>query len=408
MISFDEALSLVLARSVPLGTITVDLDQSLGYTTALPLIAPFALPLFDNSKVDGYGVRIADVAEASTEVPAQLQLDGVVRAGQHPEFVLMPGSAVKMFTGAEIPSGVEAVIMQEQVREQESVYIEAPVREGENIRQCGEEFRQGDEVLPAQSLITPAVIGLMAAFGYTLCEVYRKPSIALLATGDEIVPTGEPLRPGHIYDTNTPALKAGLKAIGIDDVHVWRTGDSEASIRQHISDALHNYDIIITAGGVSVGEYDFVKESCQQLGVKMQFWQVAIKPGKPVYFGTFRDAAQETKLVFGLPGNPVSALVTFEQLVKPALFKIMGRRDFLPMLFRATLLKELRKPEGRLEFVRGKLRVNDGSMEVMPLRGQESHMLGGLALSNCLIHFPAAEEMLLPDAVVNVQLASWA
>lgn len=407
MTPFDEALAVVLGHVHPLGTETMTLGRMLGSFLAEPVVAPADIPLFDNSAMDGFGVHLADVAGATPQRPARLHLWAAIRAGDPAGEALPQGAAVRIFTGAPSPAGVEAVVMREDCEEAAGeVRVKRAMRPGENIRHRGGEFRQGDRALPAGIRANPAVIGLLATFGYAEWPVYRKPAVALVATGSELVPPGRPLPPGGVYDANTPVLAAALEAMGIDRVTQARAPDDPAALKEAIARALADADAVISLGGVSVGDCDYVKEVCADLGVHRHLWRVAMKPGKPFYFGTLPAAASQ-KLVFGLPGNPVSALVTFHELVKPALLRMMGAADVSRPLLPATLLSGLHKAAGRMEFVRGVAAVQEGRLAVRPTTGQESHMLGGLAAADCLIRFPQDAERLEPGDPVEIELLRW-
>ncbi|MHB9132455.1 MAG: molybdopterin molybdotransferase MoeA [Armatimonadota bacterium] len=407
MISFAEAHSIVLAHAHPLDTTSLPLEQLPSAYLAEPVIATADMPLFDNSAVDGYGVRLADVEGTSAESPACLRVCATIRAGDAACEAFASGLAVKVLTGAPVPAWVEAVVMREDCAESPGkVAVKRQPRAGENIRRRGEEFSQGEEVLPAGMRITPAVIGVLATCGYAQFPVYRKPRVALIVTGNELVDPGQPLGPGQIYDSNSYMLVDALREMGIHEPLHSRAADDPALLREQLSNALANADVVITVGGVSVGDYDFVKEVCEELGVVTQCWKVAIKPGKPFYFGTRANANGE-KLVCGLPGNPVSALVTFHELVKPALLRMMGAAEVCPPMLIATLTKSLRKKAGRMEFVRGFASARDGQLVVEPTVGQDSHMLGGMAKANCLIHFPQEANALAVGDTVDIELLGW-
>ncbi|HWR83925.1 MAG TPA: gephyrin-like molybdotransferase Glp [Candidatus Deferrimicrobium sp.] len=404
MIPFEEARSIVLQHAGPMPVTTVKLQELRGYCLARRVVATCALPRFDNSAVDGYGVRLADTAGASPESPVHLRVLATLPAGVHRSITLEAGTAVKIFTGGVVPRNADAVVMREEIEKAEGLVLQRPARPGENIRRKGEEFQKRDEVLPAGTPVTPAVIGILATFGYSAFRVYGKPRVAVIVTGDELVSPGKPIRRGQIYDSVSPSLAASLRNVGVTEVSMYRCKDTLNLLERRLAGLMKKADVILTTGGVSMGDYDFVKAACEAVGVKTHFWQVAIKPGKPNYFGTYKDVSRRTKLVFGLPGNPVSVLVSFHQFVRPALLKMMGRRDVLPSVFPATLTVEMRKTTKRLEFVRGQAVFRDGQWMAAPTRGQESHMLGGLAVANCFIHFPLESEHLPPGEQVIIEM----
>jgi len=403
MLTYDEALANVLEKVQPLGTEILPLDALLGHVLAEPVRAPHDMPLFDNSAVDGYGVIYADVAGASSEKPVALRYSGTVQAGDFSENALQKGETVKILTGAPVPPGVEAVVMQEFTHQMNGqLQIPKSIQHGDNIRFRGEEFKQGDVVLAENQTITPPVVGLLASLGLTSAVTYRKPKVAVVVTGNELVPPGQPLAPGQIYESNSYSLIAALKSLGCEPVTVRCVADSLAETTAILGEALAQADVLITSGGVSVGEFDWVKEAAQALDVQTRFWKVAIKPGKPVFFGTKGE-----KLIFGLPGNPVAVMLTFQLFVKPALLKMQGNASDSSCMLKARLLKDLRKRPERLDFVRGKLGRDDQGLTALPVSGQGSHMLGGLAQADCLLPFALEASELPAGTWVDVMPLNW-
>lgn len=421
MISFDEALTAVLEHARSLEVTEVPLDRALGNVLAEPIVAPFDLPLFDNSAVDGFGVRVADVGGASAESPVRLPLDRTIRAGDDASMYRLPlGCAVKILTGAMVPSGVEAVVMREHAREEGGevrirqtgasalqVVIERSVHAGENIRRKGEEFRAGAELLVGGTRITPPVVGLLATVGQGQVRVHRQPRVTIVVTGDELVELGQSLKLGQIYESNARALAAILADMHIHDVQRLHLADDKEAIRRGLAEALANADVLITVGGVSVGDYDYVKEALAELGVRHVYWRVNMKPGQPNYFGVKEGGSGSRTLVFGLPGNPVSAQISFHQLVRPALLKMMGMEKVERQLIFATLAEGFTRRPGRREFIRGRAESNDGQLAVRALPGQGSHMQGGLALANCIIDVPAEQERLATGEQVLIEWLTW-
>ncbi len=403
MISFEEARRIILEHAQPLGVVRRSLENSLGSVLAESISAGLDLPRFDNSSVDGYGVKVSDIQQASTDHPVNLKWVGLIQAGDDGKIQVKAGETVQIFTGAPIPASVEAVVMQEFTQTQgEHIGFFTAAEVGENIRPKGEEFKRGQTVIQTGIPITPPVIGLLATLGQVSAKVYRKPKVGVITTGNELVQPGKKLtKRGQIYDANTAALSAALKATGIEKIRAYQVRDDQKATRRIFEKALAENDVVISLGGVSVGAFDFIKDVAEEIGVQTLFWRIAMKPGKPVYFGK-----SGKKLVFGLPGNPVSALVTYHQLVQPALKNMMGYPIEKPSDFRAQLSKPLRKRAGRQEFVRGVVTCN-GTFKVEPTRGQDSHMLGGLAAANCLIDFPSDAEDLSENAWVDVDWLSW-
>jgi molybdopterin molybdotransferase len=284
--------------------------------------------------------------------------------------------------------------------------MQRAVRMGENIRRAGEEFQAGDEVLPAGVRVTPPVVGLLAALGLTSAHVRRKPRVALVVTGSELALPGEPLRPGQIYDANSHALQAALASGGIDRCAVYHAVDDPGILQDRLREALHAAEVVLTIGGVSVGDYDFVKDAGAALGITTHFWSVAIKPAKPTYFGTLGSGRQK-RYLFGLPGNPVSALVAYYYFVRPSLRQLMGQPADDTLSLYAELGSDLKKKAGREELVRGIASLEGDRLLVQSAEGQESHMLGGLSQANCIIRFPLELERLAAGSRVRIDLLEW-
>jgi molybdopterin molybdotransferase len=412
MIPFEEALEKILDKVQPMPAREVPLAELLGLVIAKPVIARVDSPPFDNSAVDGFGVRLSDVAAACSERPARLVLKKTIRAGDSYSSAELAGnSALKILTGAPVPAGVEAVVMREFCDEQDGcVLVKSAAKPGENIRRRGGEFLRGQTILGAGCVATPPVVSLIASMGYTEFSVHKRPRAAVITTGDELTKPGRPLQPGKIYDSNSVAMSTSLQCLGVRDILKLHAAENLKSTRAVFKRALAFADIIVSTGGVSVGDYDFVKEALEQLAVQTFIWRIAIKPGKPVYFGVFTEPSSgRRRYVFGLPGNPVSALVTFHTLVVPAIRKLMGDVAFADQLMLpARLGAALRKKAGRLEFVRGRVyTASDGTLAVDPTVGQDSHMLTGLANANALIVFPLERETLSAGEIVQVRLLNW-
>jgi molybdopterin molybdotransferase len=407
MMPFEEALAAVLAEVQVLPAEEVSLGSALGRVLAQPLAAEADGPRFDNSSVDGYAVRVADLTAATPEAPVRLPVSGLLPAGEGMAPGLAPGTAVKIMTGAPIPQGTEACVMREEVLEGgEWAEFRGPARLGENIRPRGGEYRVGDVLIPEGTLITPPALALLASLGRTSIGVHRLPRVRLLVTGSEVIAPGVALAPGQIYDANGAGLEAALRCLGVEDITVTRLGDDEAKIGSWLALALEEADVVLTSGGVSAGDFDYVPSVFESLGGCRRFWKVAIKPGKPNYFGV-RDRGASRALFFGLPGNPVGALLSFERMVRPAVLKLSGRADACALRLEVRLGAELKKSPGRLEWVRGVLTQSQGGLTVEPLPQRDSHMLTGLARAGCLIRFPEEASCLNAGDRVEVQLLRW-
>ena len=404
MIEVEDALKKVLEHTSHLPTETVPLSEALHSVIAETIIVRDDSPPFDSSAMDGYGVKVKDVESASAEEPVALTIAGVVRAGQVYEKSLEFGTAVKIFTGAMVPEGVEAVLMREKSSEIDGkVLIESPVEMGENIRCRGEELRTGDAALPPGTLITPPVIGFLAGLGYAEVCVYRKPKVVVVTTGDELIEPQEPLQKGKIRDANTSAIQAALQEIGVDIATRKRIPDNPKKLLEAVVESLSMADVLIVSGGVSVGDFDFVKEVFEKAGVEKVFWRVAVKPGRPTFFGT-----RGKKLIFGLPGNPASALVTFYLFVRPALLSMMGRERTQPVHLPALMRSDIRKKAGRTEFLRARLQIQDDELYAELRGGQYSHMLSSFANADCLVVFPKEQDFIAKDGKVQIRFLPWA
>lgn len=407
MIGYDEALEAIRSAVKPLSAESRPLRDAAGSVLAEPVHAPFDLPQFSNSAVDGYAVLASDLASASMDSPLSLPIAASVQAGDPKCPALPPRSAIRIFTGAPLPPGSDAVVMQEDVRAgRGAVLFSKPAAPGSHVRFQGEEFRAGELLFPAGAPVTPPVVAALAGVGVQDILVLAKPSIGVLSTGNELAPPGAELQEGQIYESNSFGIEAALKALGIESVKLVRCPDDPGQTRRACEDLFATCDLIVTTGGVSVGEHDVVKEALRACGVTEVFWRVAVKPGKPVFFGVRRTAGR-SQLVFGLPGNPVSALVTFVAFVAPAIRSMMGY-GFRPMeTAAATLAETIEKVPGRLEFVRCLLESEEGKVVAIPLAGRSSHMMGAMGRAEGLLHFPAERERLLAGEQVMVTQLRW-
>ncbi|MDI6767279.1 MAG: molybdopterin molybdotransferase MoeA [Bacteroidota bacterium] len=401
LIDYHSALRLVLKHSSHLGAEVANIEDALGSFLAQDVIALADLPRFTSSAVDGYGVKIADLINVDDKNPAALKLVGEIKAGDSSKIKIQRGECLRILTGAPIPSGVDAVVMKEFTKQDEiiiSFYTSANL--GDNFRNKGEEFRKGKIILEKYTQINPAVVGLLASLGIKKIRIHKKPRVAVLVTGNELVEIGKKLKFGQIYDSNFYSLSSSLKQMDIDIINLGIAKDNKVELLKKVRLGLKISDLLLVSGGISVGEYDYVQEIFDKLKIKKIFWRIAIKPGKPTYFGTIGK-----KLIFGLPGNPVASLLIFNQIVKPAIRKMMGEIKHQPIILFAKLDEELKKRSGRLELVRGILREDSKSeIIVAPTKRQGSHMLGGMIDANCLIYFPMDKSVLKKGSIVKVVL----
>jgi molybdopterin molybdotransferase len=376
LLTLDEAQERVLGLVRPLSAEVVPVGEAAGRVLAEDVHARVALPPFASSAMDGFAVRAADL-------PGTLQIAGESAAGRPFEAHLESGSAVAISTGAVVPEGADAVVPIERVVKSENeVEVSHAEEPGAHVRPCGGDVAVGDLVAAAGERLTTARLAAVAASGVGELPCSRRPRVAVLATGTELVAPGEALAPGQIYETNTLMLASAFVVAGAGVLSQPPAADDEKTLREALERGLEA-DVLVTSGGVSVGEHDLVRAVERELGVEEIFWRVSIKPGKPVSFGVRGDT-----LVFGLPGNPVSALVGCELFVKPALRALQGLADPLPRFEPGRLAAPLRRNEERDEFVRARSRVDGDSLVLEPIVGQESHMIVRSGAADALVHIP--------------------
>ena len=379
MLPLAQAREQMLAQlPLPTATETLSLADASQRVCAQDVISPINVPGFDNSAMDGYAVRLADLQQSLTLSVAGKSFAGNPFQGEWPA-----QSAVRIMTGAMMPEGADAVVMQEevQVNEDGTITFSALPKLNQNIRRAGEDVKAGDVVLAKGALLTPVSLPLLASLGIEKIEVFKRLKVAVLSTGDELVAVGQPLKQGQIYDTNRFTVKLLLEKMNCEVLDFGILPDNEQAFEKAFVAAQQQADLVITSGGVSVGEADFTKTVIERLG-QINFWKIAIKPGKPFAFGKFDHA-----WFCGLPGNPVSALVTFYQLVQPAIAKLSGYTQWkaAPQL-PAIAATNLKKAVGRLDFQRGFYQINaNGQLEVSPVGFQGSHLFSSFVKSNCFI-----------------------
>jgi molybdopterin molybdotransferase len=381
MISVEQALKIVMEAARPLETVERDTTDASGYVLAENVNSPEAVPSFDNSAVDGYAVKASDTRGASDSSPVMLNVKGVIAAGQVSPIQLHPGDAIRIMTGAPLPVGADAVVKVEQTgrRDDGRIDVCASVDAGENCRRAGDDLRKGQLVFPRGRRLRPYDIGVLASIGKTRVRVVRKPRVALLATGDELLAINEPLSPGKIRSSTSYALKAQLHEWNMETLDLGIARDTPEDTRSKLEEAVAA-DIALTTGGVSMGEFDYVRTTLESMGIDIKFWKVRQKPGKPLVFGTAKG-----RLFFGLPGNPASSLVCFEVYVRPAIERMSGLPNPQPWRLRARLTEAVVKKPGLRAFLRARWFRDGEVLKVTPMQQQSSGTLSPMALSNGLI-----------------------
>jgi molybdopterin molybdotransferase len=408
MLPVQEALGRILGLIAPLvGERARPLD-ALGQVLAVDVLAGFDIPPADNSAMDGYAVRAADTVGASAESPRRLLVVGEVPAGRQPTVAVQPGAAVRIMTGAVIPPDADSVVQFEHTSENgrrrgpraETVDVFVAATLGQNIRRAGEDVRRNSVVLPSGTELRPAEVGVIASLGIAAVEVVRRPRVAVLSTGDELLAPGEPLAPGHIYDANSYSVAALVKRYGGVPVPLGIARDTVDDLRARVRAGL-NADLFISSAGVSTGDYDVVKDVLAAEG-QIDFWQVAIKPGKPLAVGRIGNVP-----FVGLPGNPVASMVAFEQFVRPAILKMLGKKRLRKPEIAARLVGEAGNRDGRRCFYRAFVTHEDGGYVASLTGPQGSGILTSMALANGLVVVPEDVKYVRTGDPVRVQMLDW-
>lgn len=395
-ISVDEARARILERFAPLPAVEVALEDAVGLVLAADVCAPNDVPPFANSAMDGYAVRAAETTSATQERPVRLPVSMDIAAGRFADRELPWGSAARIMTGAPLPPGADAVVRFEDTDSGDAVVAiyAAPAR-WLNVRQAGEDVRRGELVVAAGTLLRPAEVGVLATAGARRVRVVPRPRVAVLSTGDEVVEVDQTPGPGQIRDANRYSLTAATRAAGAVPVDLGIARDTAADLRAKFRRAAEAH-VIVTSGGVSVGDYDLVKVVMGELG-SMDFWSIQMRPGKPVAFGEILGTP-----IFGLPGNPVSALLTFELFVRPALLKMQGRRQIHRPTASARLVEDVQKPP-HLRFF-GRAIYDPAAGTVRTTGPQGSGILRSMALANCLLDLPIGPDVVRAGSEVTVIL----
>ena len=402
MLTLDEALARLLAAVAPLpasGHETLSTFDALGRVLQQDVRSGIDVPPQDNTSMDGYAMRCADVPAAGVVLPVSQRIAaGSVGAA------LQPGSAARIFTGAQVPAGADAVVMQELCEAVgEGVRVNAVPTSGQWIRRRGEDVRSGAVVLPAGTRLTPQALGLAATVGAATLQVARRPRVALFSTGDELAMPGEPLKPGAIYNSNRFTLRAAIQALGCDCTDLGIVPDRLDATREALRRAAQGNDLIVTSGGVSVGEEDHLRPAVQAEG-RIELWQIAIKPGKPLAFGEVRRPDGSSAFIVGLPGNPVSSFITFLLMVRPVLLRLQGASVLAPVRVKQRADFDWPRPDKRREFLRVR-RNAAGGLDLFP--NQSSGVLTSAVWGDGVVDNPSGQAIRAGDLVEFISFAEW-
>ncbi|MCX8048439.1 MAG: molybdopterin molybdotransferase MoeA [Methylohalobius sp.] len=396
LLNLEVALARILDAITPVrARQQLPLKSALGRILAQDIQAPLILPPFPNSAVDGYAVNLAGVTAPSPLLPVV----GQSLAGLPYSDPLLPSQAIRIFTGAKVPDGTTAVVMQEEVTRQGTlIRLNRLPSEGEHVRPAGSDVRCGEVVLKTGRLLRAEDLGLLAALGISQVTAFQAPRVAYFSTGDELRSLGESLAPGQIYDSNRYSLSGLLAEFPVIAYDLGAVPDDLEQLTELLREAGQSFDLILSSGGASVGEKDFLRQALSRVG-EVTLWRIALKPGKPLIFGRTGRA-----WYFGLPGNPVSVHVAFAQIVRPAIWKLAGASGFKPLRLKARCLNALYKTVGRLEFQRGQLALDEAGLPVVTgLAAQESHQLATLSRANCFIILPADSQGASAGTYVTVE-----
>jgi molybdopterin molybdotransferase len=399
MLSVEEARRRVLNSVGVLDPVDLVVADAAGYAVAEDQVAPHALPRFDNSAMDGYAVRASDTSGARESSPVELEVIGEVQAGGPPGRDVEPGTSVRIMTGAAVPPGADGIVPVEHTSESDGVVsVNEPTSPGRHVRPAGDDIGAGAVAVRRGTELGTGELALLASLGLSPVTVVRRPRVTILVTGDELVAPEADVAPGCIRDSNTVALRALAIEAGAEIVGSERVPDDRGATLDAFRRAAAGSDLVISSGGVAVGKYDFVKDVVQELG-HIDLWRVAMQPGKPVVLGAVGDTP-----FMGLPGNPVSIHVGFEQFVRPAIRRMRGCRSLLRPTLEASLASELEKPPGRLHFVRVRLASGPGGWQAVPTGPQGSHIQSSLVDCHGVARFPSEATRLEAGEMVTVEV----
>jgi molybdopterin molybdotransferase len=399
MIRVEEALKNILDAVSPLGLEKVNILDALRRVIGEDVYAGRAIPPKDNSAMDGYALRAEDTRGASEETPVIMEVVEDIPAGSIPEKRIGPGQAARIMTGAPVPEGADAVVRMEDSRKENSrVAILVGVKVGRDIRRAGEDVQPGEKVISRGEVIRPAEVGMLAALGRSFISVHQRPLIAVVATGDELTDIDEPPSPWKIVSSNSYSLAALVLDCGAVPMQIGIANDRREDLIAKFRAAMRA-DLIVSSGGVSVGDYDLVKEVMKEEGNRMQFWRVAMKPGRPLAFGAMGEVP-----IVGLPGNPVSSMVSFEQFIRPAILKMMGHANLFRRTVRARLGEDIIKKSGIRHFIRARICREEDGYAVVTTGDQGSGILKSMVRANGLIILSEEVTKVRAGGMVTVQL----
>ena len=417
MLSVEEARSRILDLFQPLESERKPILEALGQVLAEDVVSPMSIPPLANSAMDGYAVRFRDVVGATSDSPTPLRVIGQVAAGQLPDTEVVPGTTVRIMTGGPIPPGADAVAPFEDTNEYDlksmgvgldditEIKVNIPASEGANVRPAGQDITRGQMVLSKGTLLRPSEVGVLASVGRDMVEVVRRPVVAVIATGDELMEPGEPVAPGKIYDSNSYSVAAAILRYGGVPRFLGIARDNIESMTAKLDEAL-DADLLLTSAGVSRGDYDIVKDLLASRG-EVAFWSVRMRPAKPLAFGVFPGPGGRRVPHVGLPGNPVSALVAFEELVRPAILRMLGRTDLDKPTIRAELEEDVVNTDGRRVFARVVVTRRNGRYYACLTGDQGSGVLTSMALANGLAICPEDVPRMKAGEEVDVQMLDW-
>ena len=414
MLSVEEALERILRHFAPLESQRTLLLEAIGQVLAEDALATHDIPPLDNSAMDGYALQAADVNGASSDNPVILNVAGVVAAGELSNVAVTPGKAVRIMTGAPVPDGADAVVPFEDTDEMQrradgtplsEIAIRYQVSVGDDIRPAGQDVRKGDRVLQAGTMLRPSEIGVLASLGYDSVSVFRRPVVAILATGNELLEPGDPYQPAMIYNSNTYSIAASVLRYGGVPKLIGIARDNLDSMNTSLQDGLDS-DMLVTSAGVSKGDYDMVKDVLAQHG-EIDFWSVRMRPAKPLAFGVLNAGENRKVPLLGLPGNPVSALVAFEQFGRAAIRRMLGKPDAPKPTITAVLDDPIHNTDSRRVYARAVVRLEDGVYRASLTGDQGSNLLTSMARANGLAICPEDIPVKQAGETVQVQMLDW-